>query len=100
MDTDGEKQGYYCDISFDSGEEYTGGDNLHEGNTSKVRESEENNEDSAVPCDTAFNVRVVEEKLNSVCLDWNSLDDMDVYKVEKYHRRRGWEQVAWWALLK
>ncbi|XP_050322152.1 putative ankyrin repeat protein RF_0381 [Bactrocera neohumeralis] len=91
MEVAGEKQVYDCDISPDNEDKHTSGDNLLGDEKTAMRTGE----DCVVPCDTAFNVRVVEEKLNSVCLDWNLLDDVEVYKIEKYHRRRSWEQVAW-----
>lgn len=80
-----------CDINPDNEGEHTSEDNLlgDEENTRDI------GPDCVVPCDTAFNVCVVEEKLNSVSLDWHLLDDVEVYRIEKYHRRRGWEQVAW-----
>ncbi|CAD6993494.1 unnamed protein product [Ceratitis capitata] len=52
-------------------------------------------EESDVPCDTAFNVRITEEKLNTVCIEWDLLVSAEVYKIEKYHRRYGWQQMAW-----
>ncbi|XP_028895829.2 fibronectin type 3 and ankyrin repeat domains protein 1 [Zeugodacus cucurbitae] len=98
MENDGDKQEYNSDISADNGgEEHASEDNLL-GEEKKLGSSsniEEKVEDTAIPCDSSFNVRVVEEKINCIRLDWNLLDDVDVYKIEKYHRRHGWEQVAW-----
>ncbi|XP_018783723.1 PREDICTED: ankyrin-3 [Bactrocera latifrons] len=91
MAVDSKNQFHDSDITADNKHQHTGGDNL----LSNEKTAGNIEEDYVVLCDTDFNVRVVEEKLNSVCLDWNLLDDVEVYKIEKYHRRRGWEQVAW-----
>ncbi|XP_067622939.1 fibronectin type 3 and ankyrin repeat domains protein 1 [Eurosta solidaginis] len=51
--------------------------------------------DITIPYYTGFNVRIIEERINTVRIDWDLVADAEVYKIEKFHRRRGWEHVAW-----
>lgn len=104
------REGEVVKVDVETVEEY-GGDNIEEKevhNTENIEDLMENistqqhidgvkTEEFDVPCDTAFNVRITEEKLNTVCIEWDLLDSAEVYKIEKYHRRYGWQQMAWYA---
>ncbi|XP_054729386.1 uncharacterized protein LOC129238383 [Anastrepha obliqua] len=91
----GEPQEEYESANADNGEGEANSDykNMEADQVNAAEEIEANK--ATVPCDATFDVRVAEEKLNSVRIDWTHLADAEVYKIEKFHRRRGWEQVAW-----
>ncbi|EDV42850.1 uncharacterized protein Dana_GF16821, isoform A [Drosophila ananassae] len=42
-----------------------------------------------------FEARILKSTVNSVTLEWTPLECALVYSIEKYHKRRSWQQVEW-----
>ncbi|XP_030370417.1 fibronectin type 3 and ankyrin repeat domains protein 1 [Scaptodrosophila lebanonensis] len=42
-----------------------------------------------------FEAQVLNRSINSVTIEWSAFDGAVVYKIEKFHKRRGWQQVEW-----
>ncbi|XP_017844730.1 ankyrin-1 [Drosophila busckii] len=51
------------------------------------------------PCESLawpnFEAQIPKQTVNSVCLSWTAFELAQVYSIEKYHRRQGWQQVDW-----
>lgn len=42
-----------------------------------------------------FEARILKSTVSSVTLEWTPLESALVYSIEKYHKRRSWQQVEW-----
>ena len=46
-------------------------------------------------CGDSFNIVVLKQYVTSVTIDWDLVPDAEVYKIEKFQRRKGWQLVGW-----
>ncbi|XP_073814956.1 ankyrin repeat and SAM domain-containing protein flippy [Musca autumnalis] len=44
---------------------------------------------------TEFIVKIIKETVNSITLEWNCIEDAEVYRIEKHHKTKGWTKVDW-----
>ncbi|ALC45989.1 CG9766, partial [Drosophila busckii] len=64
-----------------------------------INNNQQQQEQQQQPCESLawpnFEAQIPKQTVNSVCLSWTAFELAQVYSIEKYHRRQGWQQVDW-----
>lgn len=74
--------------------------NLH---GDKIAVQLETDDACSVPCPTptpswpGFAAHILQQTMNSVSLAWTPFAGAQVYSIERYHKREGWQRAAWSA---
>ena len=42
-----------------------------------------------------FNVVIIKPEVSSITINWDLVENTQVYRVEKFHKTNGWLKVGW-----